>query len=953
VRKQAAKALGWIGSPEVVPALITAMKDPSDAVRKAAAEALGYIKSPEVVPALIAALQDSDEAMRKQAAKALGWIESPEAVPALIAAMKDPDTKGRVSAAEALGWIKSPEAVPTLIAAMKDLHKGVREAAAEVLSQINSREVVLALIAALKDSDKAMQEQAAKALGRLPSGHSRVAAATDQLRQLPMSLSEQPQLPWSPLMTYAESLFTTSTAPFFARLEATHVLTRGAILSNRRAFLGWLGRFDFSQQQEHPAEIEAAVTELRIQFPESPPESNPASALWLAISYREAGVPGAALDWAKRGLAQVTRHEPALAIALRWVEAQALLGLERAVEAQQVLKAVERDLLPRVTGVERQETGLLFTTHTATLRAVVALRLGQAKEAVQRLYQVEAGLEAEEELTIKWWDIELNRSRSSPDRERTARRQRAQKLIDGLLAEAQAQESKARAQAVVAAEEIQARNRLEQEAETYGYQRRIQAAIGEGDYETELTEKLQLKQQVWFRGGLQSAAPERQAVLTALASLQERVRHLEAELARKMDEKSPSGEAQRGERSAGGPREGARSRGPTDRDASAEAKIARLRQAQAEARRAIKQFFVDLKRKEPSVAALLGAEPTELARWQSQLSPQQAVVQYLLLEHTGWAFVATAARLEVVELPSGTKKVEPAVRQLRQALQRGETLSRGRPVSLGGEPAPASAEALARSLSQSLLDPVLAHLAPEIDHLLIVPQGPLHFLPFAALPVASGALIERYVLSLVPNTSVLSGLPIQWQRGERLLALANPVRSDYDPLPGAEREVERLAPLFPDPRVRRREEVQRAVLIGQDLGRQVVHLALHGQAGSPGRPARLILSDGDLSVSDVWGLNLQHSPLVVLSACDTALGERLMGDEVVSLHNGFLFAGAERVVASLWPIPDAATAEVMPQFYAGLSQGQDVARALAQAQRRAIAEALPPLAWAAFVAVGW
>jgi CHAT domain-containing protein len=68
-------------------------------------------------------------------------------------------------------------------------------------------------------------------------------------------------------------------------------------------------------------------------------------------------------------------------------------------------------------------------------------------------------------------------------------------------------------------------------------------------------------------------------------------------------------------------------------------------------------------------------------------------------------------------------------------------------------------------------------------------------------------------------------------------------------------------------------------------------------------------------------LPLSETPLVVLSACETGLGDVLLGNDILSLANAFLFAGARNVVASLWPIPDIATRDFMAAFYTGLRSG--------------------------------
>ncbi|NIP82879.1 MAG: CHAT domain-containing protein [Gemmatimonadetes bacterium] len=117
-------------------------------------------------------------------------------------------------------------------------------------------------------------------------------------------------------------------------------------------------------------------------------------------------------------------------------------------------------------------------------------------------------------------------------------------------------------------------------------------------------------------------------------------------------------------------------------------------------------------------------------------------------------------------------------------------------------------------------------------------------------------------------------------------------------------------------------------------------------------------ADGRLEVHEVFGLELA-ADLVVLSACETGLGtgsrrEVPPGDDWVGLVRAFLFAGAESVVASLWPVEDEVTARLMQEFYKNLGDGPSKARALAHAQRAFIYDEKrsSPFYWAAFGLTG-
>jgi HEAT repeat protein len=145
VRRAAAEALGKLGDPQAVPALIGALGEWGDLwsenVRRAAAEALGKLGDPQAVPALIQALGDSDWDVRRAAAEALAKIGTP-AVPALIQALGDSDWDVRRAAAEALGAIGDPQAIPALIQALGDSGWDVRRAAAEALGAIGDPQAV-------------------------------------------------------------------------------------------------------------------------------------------------------------------------------------------------------------------------------------------------------------------------------------------------------------------------------------------------------------------------------------------------------------------------------------------------------------------------------------------------------------------------------------------------------------------------------------------------------------------------------------------------------------------------------------------------------------------------------------------------------------------------------------------------------------------------------------------
>jgi CHAT domain-containing protein len=112
--------------------------------------------------------------------------------------------------------------------------------------------------------------------------------------------------------------------------------------------------------------------------------------------------------------------------------------------------------------------------------------------------------------------------------------------------------------------------------------------------------------------------------------------------------------------------------------------------------------------------------------------------------------------------------------------------------------------------------------------------------------------------------------------------------------------------------------------------------------------------DGFLRLHEIYNLSL-GADLVVLSACQTALGKEIKGEGLVSLTRGFMYAGAPRVVASLWKVDDEATAELMKRFYRGmLKEGLRPAAALRAAQMamRQQKRWRSPRFWAGFILQG-
>jgi CHAT domain-containing protein/tetratricopeptide (TPR) repeat protein len=274
-----------------------------------------------------------------------------------------------------------------------------------------------------------------------------------------------------------------------------------------------------------------------------------------------------------------------------------------------------------------------------------------------------------------------------------------------------------------------------------------------------------------------------------------------------------------------------------------------------------------------------------------------------------------------------------------------------------------------RSLHQLLIDPIAADLPsnPE-DQVIFLPQGPLLFVPFAALEDAGGkALIDRHTLSVAPAIQSLALTDRAQQKTAQgsgpALIVGNPTMANFanlvlPPLPGAEKEAKAIAPLF-STQALVGGAATKAVVLQKMAQARLIHLATHGLLDTVRGevPGALALApdnaqdDGLLSAGEIAQLQLR-ADLVVLSACSTGQGD-LTGDGVIGLSRSLFLAGVPSVVVSLWDVSDDSTALLMTEFYKHLAQKKlSKAQALRQAMLTTRQKYPDPKLWAAFNLIG-
>jgi tetratricopeptide (TPR) repeat protein len=352
----------------------------------------------------------------------------------------------------------------------------------------------------------------------------------------------------------------------------------------------------------------------------------------------------------------------------------------------------------------------------------------------------------------------------------------------------------------------------------------------------------------------------------------------------------------------------------------------------------------------PEYAAMTTVEPLQLAKIRGALPPNTTLVSYFVTDNAAHAWALDRTTLRYVSLPIGPTALERA----KCAARRFGVGDRG--ARLLGWPCEA---ATLKELYGQLFAPLRVHI--RNSRLIIVPHGVLHYLPFGAFrdPSTRRYLIEDYTITYAPSASSIRFLrdketPVKG----KALVIGAPAGVSPE-LPGAMREATMVGTrLHSVPMVAAAAKESLLYHLKGDV--DLLHIAAHGfyEADTP-LFSRLALaegdgSDGNLEVHEILSdVDLTGVNLVVLSACQTALGKVTAGDEIVGLTSALLYAGTPGVISTLWEIGDDAAATLMDHFYDRLLHGDSAADALRFAQLQLLHGDYPdPRQWAAFTLNG-
>ena len=358
------------------------------------------------------------------------------------------------------------------------------------------------------------------------------------------------------------------------------------------------------------------------------------------------------------------------------------------------------------------------------------------------------------------------------------------------------------------------------------------------------------------------------------------------------------------------------------------------------------QALSRLKGLAPQLASLVSTGGVGVSQMAAGLAPKETLVGFFGVGSLLYGYTLAGSEIRIHQLDG--QSLDTDVAEFRQSIKKRRKQTRE----------------LAEVLFRRLLGPMQTSLSGR--DLLIVPHGSLHYLPFAALHDGQRYVVQgraiRYLptamlLGLLPNPRTITGGAKD--QISKLLILGNPDlgQATLD-LPAAQEEAQALQTMFAkNSELLLRKSATESVLKQRAVNFSHLHVASHGEfsADAP-LTSRLRLAadgenDGVLTVSEIYSLHL-NADHVMLSACETGLGQVSNGDDVVGLTRGFLYAGARNVTGSLWEVDDDATAELAKRLYLNLKNGVPVGRALAEAQESVLMKKPHPYYWAAFTLNG-
>jgi CHAT domain-containing protein len=335
---------------------------------------------------------------------------------------------------------------------------------------------------------------------------------------------------------------------------------------------------------------------------------------------------------------------------------------------------------------------------------------------------------------------------------------------------------------------------------------------------------------------------------------------------------------------------------------------------------------------------------------QPYLAPDTLLVEYFVVHGELVVFLVTADAVQARRLKKGMTPIQRLMQLLWLNLKAVPKSSPSQVSALA-----INAQGILGRLNELLIAPLADELG-SFQRLIIVPHGPLHYLPFHALHDGTSFLLERHEISYLPSASFLRYCQEAQLADSGLLAIGH---SFSGRLPHTLQEARAVTALF-NGQVLLEDQATLADVRRGVSDCRTLHIAAHGdfRADNP-LFSGLALADGWLTTLDIFSLQLKAS-LVTLSACQTGRNVVGGGDELLGLMRAFLSAGAASLVLTCWAVEDRSTAQLMETFYRKLAHGWAKGQALRHAQLQLLrgpdgqedTDHSHPYFWAPFFLVG-
>jgi len=361
------------------------------------------------------------------------------------------------------------------------------------------------------------------------------------------------------------------------------------------------------------------------------------------------------------------------------------------------------------------------------------------------------------------------------------------------------------------------------------------------------------------------------------------------------------------------------------------------------------KFLVELKEQNAELADMVSVEPPDVDSLMTILPANVAVIEYFYSKNALFTWVISNQRVVARKKDYSDSDLISQVEQFRKAIAK-----------------QMSTLLISQQLNNLLIAPIEAELVP-FEHIVIIPYGILHYLPFAALlDNDQKYLIEKKSISIAPSATVLD---ICMKKGQahlqdqinsaEILALGNPDLNNpgYE-LPFAEREIESVELLYPNVISYFNKDATETIFKNKSKTPRMILLSCHGEfdAVNPLFSSLLLAADkendGRLEAHEIFGIDM-NAYLVVMSACETGLAKVSVGDELIGLSRSFIYAGSASLTSSLWKVDDLATAVMIKRFFRYLKMGDSRSRALQKAILFVKDQVnTHPAFWAAFNLIG-